>query len=321
MKAPPSFYEEDRFDEVYIERADDIQQEAVEYRNDNDVDAAGNDDYKIGVFGIDCQVGFCHPEASLAVPGAPEDMRKATEWIYRNLEDITQLQFSMDTHYGYQIFHPAWWIDEDGENPDPNTVISYDDVKSGKWRPVANLKKSIEYVKKLEEQANYQLTIWPNHTLLGGASHMLVPPLMEASLFHSFVRQSQTHFETKGTNKLTEHYSVMGPEVTELRGEQIGSFNARFFDKLMNFDRLYIFGEAKSHCVRATILDILDEIEDQDPSLAEKVYILEDAMSPVPPPMDNPPPELDFPAKAEEAIEQCEKSGMNVTSTSEDIDI
>jgi nicotinamidase-related amidase len=42
-----------------------------------------------------------------------------------------------------------------------------------------------------------------------------------------------------------------------------------------------IAGQAKSHCVAWTIDDLLTEIQSQDPSLAQKVYLLEDCSSPV----------------------------------------
>ena len=101
-------------------------------------------------------------------------------------------------------------------------------------------------MKKLEAAGKYVLTIWPYHTLLGGVSHALVPALMEAAMFHALVRKRQTHFETKGTHAMTENYSVLSPEVRELGGQSVGAFNAPFFKMLMEYDRVYVFGQAKS---------------------------------------------------------------------------
>src|SRR5262249_10549070 len=151
----------------------------------------------------------------------------------------------------------------------------------------------------------YVLTIWPYHTLLGGLSHALVPALMEAAIFHSIARKHQTHFETKGTHAMTENYSVLSPEVTERGGQVVGSFNTPFFKMLMDYDRIYVFGQAKSHCVLSTLNDIREHVQKTDPALADKVWILEDAMSPVPaPPLDPLPAHLDFPRIAERAIEE-----------------
>jgi nicotinamidase-related amidase len=172
----------------------------------------------------------------------------------------------------------------------------------------------------LEQRGKYVLTIWPFHTLLGGVSHALVPALMEAAIFHALVRRRQTHFETKGTHAMTENYSVLSPEVTELGGQVVGAFNTAFFKMLMEYDRIYIFGQAKSHCVLSTLFDLRDHIAASDPGLVDKIYILTDAMSPVPAPPINPlPPALDFPAVAERAFAELAKGGMHLCQTTDPI--
>lgn len=312
----PEHYIKDDVNRIYQERAGLVSDAASEYRKKHDLSSSREDVDRIAVFGIDCQIGFTHPEASLYVPGAEDDMRRAVEWIYKNLDRITTLHFSMDTHRVYQIFHPAWWINDEGEHPEPFTQITHDDVRSGKWRARFNPRAALEYTDKLERSGKHVLTVWPYHTMLGGISHALNPALMEASIFHAVARKSQSEFETKGAHPLTENYSVLKPEVTQLGNQTVGGFNAQFYETLLENDRVYIFGEASSHCVRETIRDILEEIESTDPNLAKKIYIVEDAMSPVAPPMSDPPPELDFPAIAEDAIEDFKAAGMNVVDTS-----
>ena len=314
----PCYYEPDRVSELYIERAAMVADVAEEYRKRHSVPPSARDRTKIAAFGIDCQVGFCLPGASLFVPGAVEDTQRIVRWIYENVDRISSLQFSFDTHRVFQIFHPAWWADAGGRHPAPFTPISYEDVRLGKWRPIAHPRESLDYCKKLEQTGKYMLTIWPYHTLLGGASHALVPALTEAAIFHSLVRMHQTHFETKGTHSLTENYSVLSPEVRELSGHPVGSFNAAFFRLLMDHDRVYVFGQAKSHCVLSTLSDIQKEIAATDPSLVDRIFILEDAMSPVPPPPIDPlPPQLDFPRIADRAIEDFRKAGMHVIRTTD----
>ncbi len=162
------------------------------------------------------------------------------------------------------------------------------------------------------------LTIWPYHTLLGGVSHALVPAAMELAMFHALARDAATVFETKGQNPLTENYSVLSPEVTELHGVRVGAFNETLFDTLMKHDRVYVFGQAKSHCVLSTLFDMRDRIAKTDRALAKKIWILSDAMSPVPPPPLHPlPPELDFPRVAERGLEDLRAFGMNVVTTTD----
>lgn len=321
MKTPaPSYYEPSRVGEIYEERSARVADEACSFRERMKIQPAGRDQLKIAAFGIDCQIGFCVPGASLFVPGAVDDTRRAVDWIYRNVERITGMHFSMDTHRVFQIFHPSWWTDEAGRHPPPFTPITADEVRAGKWIPVSHPKECLEYCQSLEASGKYVLTVWPFHTLLGGVSHALVPALMEAAIFHAVARRRQTHFETKGTHAMTENYSVLSPEVEVLGGRSVGSFNAPFFQMLLEYDRIYVFGQAKSHCVLATLKDIALHIEQTDRSLADKIYILEDAMSPVPAPPINPlPPSLDFPRIADEGIEAFRKAGMHIAKTSDPI--
>src|SRR5207244_3756825 len=126
------------------------------------------------------------------------------EWLYANLDQITQLVLSLDTHRLHQIFHPAFWIDREGKPPRPFTSITSKDVRAGAFRPArASYDAALEYVERLEKQGKYTLLVWPYHTLLGGTSHALVPALMEAAMFHALARQSETIFETKGMETMT----------------------------------------------------------------------------------------------------------------------
>ena len=89
---------------------------------------------RIAAFGIDVQVAFCSPGASLFVPGAVEDTQRALRWLYSHLDRVTELVFSLDTHRAFQIFHPAWWRDAEGRPPAPLSVITAADVRAGRWR-------------------------------------------------------------------------------------------------------------------------------------------------------------------------------------------
>jgi len=320
MMPLPSFYDSAKVRDIYVERALLVAEAADDYKRKTKIAPSAQDKLRIAAFGIDCQVGFCTPGASLFVPGAVEDTSRTIEWLYRNLDRITQVAFSLDTHRVFQIFHPAWWVDDAGKHPAPFTSISLADVREGKWKPVAHPAECLEYVKRLEAAGKYTLTVWPYHALLGGVSHALVPALMEAAMFHALVRSSQTHFETKGTHAMTENYSVLSPEVRELGGKSVGTFNAAFFKMLMEFDRVYVFGQAKSHCVLSTLKDMREHIAGTDPALMAKIYILEDATSPVPPPPIDPlPPVLDFPRIADHAFAELKAAGMNIVKTTDPI--
>ena len=150
----PTFYEPAKVRDVYVERVSVVAEAAGDFKKKNKVAPASQDKLRVAAFGIDCQVGFSTPGASLFVPGAVEDTSRTIEWLYKNLERITQVAFSLDTHRVFQIFHPAWWIDDAGNNPAPFTNISLADVREGKWKPIAHPAECLDYVKQPRRTAS-----------------------------------------------------------------------------------------------------------------------------------------------------------------------
>ncbi len=235
----------------------------------------------------------------------------------------------MDTHTAMQIFHPIFWVNDSGEHPiGAQTIISLEDVKKGVWKvnpevadSVANgdeerlQRHVLHYVQKLTESGKYPLMVWPYHSMLGGIGHALVSAVEEAVFFHCIARKSQSRFEIKGDNPLTEHYSVFSPEVREgPDGQVLAERNTRFIKKLQEFDVVIITGQAKSHCVAWTISDLLGEIRSLDNELVKKVYILEDCTSPV-----VVPGIVDFTDQANAAFQGFADAGMHVVKSTDPI--
>ena len=313
----PVFFDPAQASKLYLPRYQQIMDEAMAYRKNFHVTPGNTDTKRVAVFAIDMQVGFCTPGASLFVPGATEDVVRGAKFILQNVGKISELHYSLDTHRAFQIFHPTFWVNANGNHPNPFTLITSQDIRDGKWLPISHLQYAVDYVKQLEDQGKYTLAIWPFHTMLGAIDHSLVPLMFETALFHSIVRQTQTKFETKGEHPLTENYSVLSSEVKTLRPGSnqeltVGNFNTKFFDTLMRNDEVYIIGEASSHCVKATIEDLLHHIQAVDPALVNKVTILQDCMSPV-----GALPTVDFPAIAAQALRDFETAGFTVMNSTD----
>jgi nicotinamidase-related amidase len=227
-----------------------------------------------------------------------------------------------------QIFHPSFWVNDAGDHPTPMTMISFADVQQGIWKVNPAIAYSLaqgnymilqrfalHYTQRLSDNGKYPLTIWPYHAMLGGIGHALVSAIEEACFFHAIARHSQTAFEIKGGNPLTENYSVLRPEVLDgADGRPIAQKNTRFIQKLLEFDAVLIAGQAKSHCVAWTIDDLLTEIQTQDPSLAKKVYLLEDCTSPV-----VVPGVVDFTDQANAAFQRFADAGMHIVKSTDAI--
>ncbi|HEY9861563.1 MAG TPA: hypothetical protein V6D16_18830 [Candidatus Obscuribacterales bacterium] len=328
----PSHFDPQKVGEVWRVPYQERAAEAEAWAQQHHLQPAAQDQTRICLLAIDVQNTFCIPEFELFVGGrsglgAVDDNVRLCQFIYRNLGALTEIAPTLDTHTAMQIFHPIFWVNRAGEHPTPAaTMITWDDVQQGVWRVnpaiAASLKQgnyqalqnhALHYVRRLSDDGKYPLTIWPYHSMLGGIGHALVSAVEEATFFHCIARRSQTSFELKGSNPLTENYSVLRPEVLESRGgEAIAEKNSPLIQKLLEFDRVIIAGQAKSHCVAWTIDDLLSEIQAQNPALAQKVYLLEDCTSAV-----VVPGVVDFTTQAEAAFARFSGAGMHVVKSTE----
>jgi nicotinamidase-related amidase len=149
--------------------------------------------------------------------------------------------------------------------------------------------------------------------MLGGIGHALVSAVEEAIFFHTIARLSQPDIHVKGNAPLTEHYSVLGPEVAAgPDGKLFVQKSDKFFKKLIEFDAVIIAGEAKSHCVAWTIADLLEDVLRQDKSLVGKVYLLEDCTSPV-----VVPGVVDYTDQANDAFRKFAGAGMHIVRSTD----
>lgn len=307
--------------------------DAAAWAEKHGIRPASEDTFRICLVAVDVQNTFCIPGFELYVggrsgTGAVDDNRRLCEFIYRNLDLITQICPTMDTHRAMQVFHPLYLINDRGEHPAPFTLVSEEDVRRGIWKFNEALCDSLQitaeyghrhlihYTGLLKEGGKYDLTIWPYHGMLGGIGHALVASLEEAAFFHCLARYSQTDFHEKGDRPLTEHYSVLGPEVLKgPEGDLIGRKSEKFFRKLIEFDAIVVAGQAKSHCVAWTIDDLLQDVLAEDKNLVEKIYLLEDCTSPV-----VVPGVMDYTEQADAAFRKFEEAGMHVVRSADPIE-
>ncbi len=325
----PAFYNPKLVQEVRRVPYQALATQAREWRDKYAIKPAAADRKKFGLLIVDAQNTFCLPDFELFVggrtgKGAIEDNQRLCEFIYRNLGTITQIMPTMDTHTAMQIFHEVFFVNDQGQHPAPHTQIATSDIKNGVWKVNPAVTNNVAggnyaglqnfvlyYVAQLEQAGRYKLTIWPYHAMLGGVGHCLVASVEEALFFHNMARSSQTDWQIKGLNTITENYSILRPEVlTGPAGEPVGQRNVKFIKALMSFDYLAIAGQAKSHCVAWTIADLLTEINTQDPTLAKKVYLLEDCTSPV-----VVPGVIDFTDDADKAFAEFAKAGMRIVKS------
>jgi nicotinamidase/pyrazinamidase len=213
------------------------------------------------------------------VPGAHADMRRLAELIERGRHGIEAITVTLDSHHRYHIAHPTFWLAGDGGPVAPFTEITARDVREQRYIPRATgaRARALAYLDALEQAGRYRLMVWPVHCEIGTWGHNV----------HDDVRNAYNRWEdaalgivakvAKGSNPWTEHYSALMAEVPD-PAEPDTQLNRKLVDSLKAADRVYIAGEAASHCVKATT----EHIVEQFGADAGKLVLIADCMSPVP---------------------------------------
>ena len=264
---------------------------------------------KVHLITIDPQNDFCIPlgpggeKGALVVAGADQDMSRLGKFISKNKGRIEQIHCSIDSHQYVHIAHPAFWVNSKGEHPAPFTLISEDDVKNGVWRPFRPdlIGIAVNYVETLTKNARYMLCIWPPHCLIGTFGHALVPCVAEALYEWEAYGPNKVNFVAKGSNMLTEHYSAVQADVM-YDTDASTKLNTDLIDVLKEADEILITGEALSHCVANTCVDIMTQFGDDQ---IKKFTLLEDTTSSV----------GGFEKLGQDFVKNAVKKGMKITRT------
>lgn len=229
--------------------------------------------------GIDVQQDFMD-NGALGVTGAHEDVERMTQFIYNNMDKISNIAVSIDTHTPHQIFHPCWWVDKDGNNPAPYTAITLADLDAGKYLPVINPQKTRDYVEHLEKDGKKTLVVWSYHCLQGTTGAALENQFANMIYFHSVAKKTVVQRLVKGQDPLSEMYGIIKPEY-----DTQNYINIDFLNKLETYDKIVIAGEARDYCVYESLKQML-EYYANNTEVLKKVYVLEDCMSAIGNPAD-----------------------------------
>jgi nicotinamidase-related amidase len=231
---------------------------------------------------IDPQRSFVDPELhELPVAGAQDDMARLAAFVRGHAESLDDVQVTLDSHHQFQIFHPLYWQGTTGGLPPPFTLITAADIEAGIWLPrrPEHRERALAYVRTLGEGKRFQLTIWPNHCLIGTAGIAVDPGLMAALIHWERRGYAAVGFTAKGSNLYTEHYSAFKAEVADPAdpGTQL---NTSLVETLRPADRILVAGEALDYCVYHSVRDLADALGPRD---AAKIHVLEDCTSPIDP--------------------------------------
>ncbi len=216
---------------------------------------------------------------SLPVPGAHADMVRLAELITEGGDGLGAITVTLDSHHYLDIAHPTFWHDQNGDAVPPFTQITAAEVRAGKYVPRMEnaLPRVFSYVDQLEAAGRYHLMVWPVHCEIGSWGHNVHIDIQHAC--HRWEHKSLNTVAkvSKGSNPWTEHYSAVRAEVPD-PDDALTDTNRNLLTNLAQADRIYIAGEAGSHCVKATTEHIAEHF---GPAHIGKLVLITDCMSPV----------------------------------------
>lgn len=254
---------------------------------------------------------YCPPVAgtrmapALPVAGAQADMLRVAALIDQGGAGLTDISVTLDSHQRVDIAHPTFWRKADGSPVRPFTQIHAREVREGAYVPrrAEALERVLAYLDALEASGRYVHMVWPVHCEIGSWGHNV----------HADVRRAYNRWEEaqvgivekviKGTNPWTEHYSAIKAEVPD-PADQATQLNVGFLARLRSADRIFITGEAGSHCVKATTEHIVENFAAAD---VGKLVLLTDCMSPV----------AGFEAPYEAFVSDMRARGVGIAQSSE----
>lgn len=247
----------------------------------------------IQLLAIDPQNDFCdlpadwwpvHPAhgstaPSLAVAGAHQHMQRLARWLRRQAPHIDEVTVTLDSHQRFDIAHPVFWQQADGQPVAVFTAITADQVRAGEFTPRApvHLALALAYLDALERQGRHTLIVWPVHCEIGSWGHGVHADLLDACGTWQMQKQRAVGNVFKGMNPWTEHYSALMAEVVDPTDPGT-ALNTALLERLARADLLVIAGEASSHCVRATVEHLVQYLPKGH---ARRLLLLTDCMGPV----------------------------------------
>ena len=224
---------------------------------------------------IDAQRDFVDIEkGALPVKGASEDIKKIIKFIYENIESLSSIYTTMDTHNYDSIFHPFLWKKPNGEYAEPFTEITLEKIENGEIIPIYK-DIQIDYVKKLKEQGSKNLIIWQYHCIYGTDGWLIEKQLSNMLTFFEASKKTSIKRIIKGLDKFTEMYGAIKPEVITNSKNQ---YDDSWAKEIKNYDKIFVCGEAKDYCVYETVKQFC-EMYKSERNITEKIYFMQNCCS------------------------------------------
>lgn len=201
---------------------------------------------------VDPQNDFCDPEGSLYVPDAEKDCDRIAKIIQDF--DFGNIFVTMDMHHEYSMYHNIFW----NEYNEQYITVNKDNYLT-KYTP-----RNIHDIDRIKNmficQRNKQIDVWPVHCVIGEWGSSIHPVIANALSDYTVKNTNRIRYVFKGLDPYEEEYSAFSiPSKSD--GKEIFF---RWMDSYLHHSEIYICGEAASHCVKQTLLDIMHFVGRRD---------------------------------------------------------
>jgi nicotinamidase-related amidase len=232
------------------------------------------------VFGIDFQKAFVRTGEPLCPTGAFDDVVRFANFITAADADIVDVFLTIDQHPVDHIGHPGWWLTDSEEHPAPFTLVTPALLATGAIRAADPAKQ--EYAERYIGTLGGAM-IWPVHCVPGTDSYELSNNLLAA--VRSWENSGPGRIATmikKGYHLDLESFGIFEPEF-KIPGSILTDFNDNLLLSLLFGDLpIVIGGEARSHCVKRSVEQMVQRIQQYLLGFdLKKIVLLTDCMSDV----------------------------------------
>lgn len=239
---------------------------------------------KIELLIVDPQVDFVETTGALSIPGALDDMARIAAFIDTFGSNLSDIHVTLDSHQAVHIAHPIWFISKESKkHPQPFTDLACQDLDfvspSGELFETTSPKMAAwtrYYFGQLQKLGKTH-TIWPPHCIMGEPGHAIAPVVAHSLRNWSNSNLALVDYVFKGMNHRVEAFSAVKAEVVDTDDPSTKP-NKKLLHSLEQADEVIVCGEASTHCVKNTVLDLILLL---GVKFASKCVFLEDATSPV----------------------------------------
>jgi nicotinamidase/pyrazinamidase len=221
--------------------------------------------------------------AALPVPGANADMQRLADWLLAHLAQVQSITVTLNSHASVGVERTSFWRDAQGQPVPAFTPVTAADVQAGRYAPrhTPHTAEVLRYLQALEAGGQRQLMVWPVHCVLGSWGHNIHAGLAQALAAWEERTGKICEKVLKGQHPLTEQYSAFRAEVPRADDAR-SQLNTALLQQLAGLatphNTLLLAGEALSHCVAASVDDMLAHLP---PQCLQQTVLLRDCMSPV----------------------------------------